>query len=170
MRAIVVVQQQGSTPPPPPPSGNTYAYFVYKSPDSYGQCNVVNNVIESNTCITKPLPTTSAGMQTVSFNGSYAYIVNYNGNYTQCALVGGAIESSTCNTYTPTGNGALSNPQQVAFSGSFAYFANDNGISSYYTQCAVNSNGIESATCVNYTPGNFTSGVLRGVSFYSLPQ
>ena len=137
-----------------------YAYFTNdlgNYADSYTQCAVNGNGINSNSCTT--ITPTGAGALNgpgqLAINGNYAYIPNWNSNsYTQCSIGAGGIESATCNTITPSGSGALDSPEAVAFNGNYAYFTNGGNFNSHtgsYTQCSISGAVIESNTCNTIT-------------------
>ena len=153
-----------------------YAYFAANNSINessyFTQCPILNGAIESASCSSVALPNSPGNAQGIVLNGSYAYFANGSpSTYTQCPVGNdNSISSGECIVYTPPGNGALHNAQQVAINGSYAYFANAYGNTSYYTQCLVTASGIESSTCTNYTPGAYESDVMRGISFYALPN
>lgn len=157
--------------PTPAPTIINHAYFTNFGNNSYTQCGVSTNGIESGTCTTiKPtgIGTLNWPMG-IAFHGNYAYIANSasEGGYTRCAVnLNGIIESDTCTTIVPVTNvGALSYDVGIAFSGDYAYFSSS--ISSTvpawnnnYTQCTVGANDIESNSCMTITPTGI--GMLNG--------
>ena len=139
----------------------------------FTQCPILNGAIESASCTLVGLPNATDRSQGVVLNESFAYFANGGvpASYTQCSVIDNQIQSGSCQFYIPSGAGELHNAQQIAINGKYAYFANSvyNG-PSYYTQCLVNANGIESQTCTNLIPVAYESASMRGVSFYSLPN
>lgn len=128
-------------------SNPTYVYIT-NSDNSYSQCLVNDNGIESDSCTTiKPNGSNAlSGPTGIAFNGKFAYINNFDtDSYTQCLVSANGIESYSCTIVAPTGNGVLELPTGIAFNGEFAYILNYTGS---YTQCSVSANGIEPYTCV----------------------
>ena len=136
-------------------AGN-YVYFASgfgTNGNSYTQCNLGSNGIDSSSCQTvKPNGSGALnGPTLIAINNNYIYFVNFNNNsYTQCGLTGSGINSASCQTNVVNN---LNGPEGIAFNGSYAYFTNYNNDS--YTQCNVNASGIESSTCQNFITTSF---------------
>jgi hypothetical protein len=140
----------------------TYAYFTNNGNNSYSQCVVNGNFIESNTCINY-YSSTFHGPAGIAFHGNYAYITNQAtgiNTFVRCGLdASGVIESATCTEYS-TSPGTLYTPTQIIFNGNYGYFVNSKSNYGSYTQCNLDVNGdLESNACetvimasLNYNP------------------
>ncbi len=129
-----------------------FAYFVNSSifNEYYTKCyaGAPNGVINPKTCVDiTPTGIENLGMlHAIAFNWGYAYILGGNG-YMQCRLsIDLAIDPNSCVTHNLSAN-LLDNPRDIVFNGQYVYFVNWDS----YTQCYVNNQGIEPATCFRHT-------------------
>lgn len=138
---------------------NGFAYIANLSQPVLTQCVLTTNgELLPSTCNSTTSYINTAGP--VVYN-NYIYSPspippNYN-SYSQCILHNGVTDETTCQEYTPTGSGTLSSPMGLAIYNNIAYFANhDNNT---YTQCNVNSAGIDFTSCKTTKPSlNVGSG------------
>lgn len=146
-----------------------YIYFTNSGANSYTQCSLDENGIESDTC-TPIIPTTPGalnGPNGIGVKGNLIYFTNWLNSYTYCSFdADGLVDSSSCTTVTPT-VGLLNNPYDITFKGRYAYFTNwqNNSPGKTYAKCSVNANNIiNENSCQIVTPPLDTP---NGLTFYS---
>ena len=171
---------------------STYVYITNRNSNSYTQCKLGANGIDSTSCKTVT-PANSQGVAllfkpygiAITENKKYVYITNYEsappsntGSYTQCTLGSNGIDPTTCNTVRPTATGTntplLSNPIAIGINGGYLYIGNTGQeatpVINSYTQCTLDENAgrVTSCTNVSNTPTiglNFPSGITFKGSF-----
>lgn len=122
---------------------NNYAIF-----DGRLQCKLSDSGLSN--CNYLKAPSGIYGSIYSAYNGNYVYIIYYaaqSSGYGQCSLNSdGSINPASCSAYVPLVNES-SNPsgiRTVNFNAGYAYFIT---YDARYTQCKVDSNGINSASC-----------------------
>ena len=146
--------------------------FCILTPGNSYTCTVTLNTITpgSATFTANAQGYNSSTSPTLTSKAKYAYITNFIasyysnvGAYTQCGLtIDGSIESSSCNNI----NTNIILPSGIAISNNYAYITqaylpdNIQTESSTFTQCNVNAESIESASCapVTITPTGMSLG------------
>lgn len=132
-----------------------YSYIVNVSGNSYTQCAVNANGIDTTGCTTIT-PSGSGSLSApsaITINANYAYITNYSSaSYTECPISNQVIDSTACNTITPSGNGALYHPLGITINGNYVYITD--GDRQKYTQCSVSNGQINTASCVSVHPAS----------------
>lgn len=136
-------------------SETAYAYITNSDDNSYTQCTVKKNVIDTTTCkIIKPQGSGALNSPVgITLDDHNAYITNYgNNSYTQCSVKHNMIDANSCKTITPSGKGSLNEPHGISILGNYVYIVNMKD--STYTQCKHGNEGIESDTCVTNSVPN----------------
>jgi hypothetical protein len=161
------------------PSGiavnDNYAYILNMSNNSYTQCPLSANGLDASNCSTHT-PNGNLTLNSpygITINNNKVYIVN-NGNdsITQCAINTNVIDQNSCTAITPQGAAALDKPLAIAINRGIAYITNVAGLDpntaqGFMTQCVVNANGIDSASCVKLTfTGSTTLKWPAGIAIY----
>jgi hypothetical protein len=145
-----------------------YIYFV-SSNSNYTKCPLIQNMIESSTCITESPSAPGALNQTqaVTFSKNYAYFLNNNTSYTQCQVGISGIESDTCQTESPTNFITdATNGTGVATDGHFIYFQAATG-TNIITQCQIIESGINPDSCTYKSIGTITTPpTAQGIGIY----
>ena len=133
-----------------------YAFITSPNNNSYIECQVGASGIESSTCaLLKPTGTGALSVpNTIVINNGMSFTTNMGNNtITQCG-------SGSCSNLIPAG---LNAPQGLAIGNGFVYITNNgDGNGTSYTQCNINSSGIESSTCATVAPTG--AGTMTGPS------
>lgn len=126
----------------------SYAYIVSYAESKYNYCNVTDNMIINNSCQPQTPPNDALNKSLgMVINNNFAYFTNFNDNtYAQCSVVeNGLINLNSCSKINTITN-KLDYPNGIAVSNDFVYIINS-GLSKSYTQCRVDSDGINAGSC-----------------------
>lgn len=140
-------------------SYNNIMYFTSMNSDSYlyTQCNMTILGVLNSSCAmfsSSDISISPVNTEDIAFDESHAYMSYYynDAGLIQCNLVGGIIDNNSCFTIPNSGNMNLDMPHGVTIYKNYIFIVNQQWTNGQgYTQCNLNSNGIDVNSCTSVT-------------------